>query len=89
MRGGRRLGRLLYQVLSAPAHAHQWAAYLGVHWERLDELDLRLGSWTTRVQGDQHVAALVTSIAVLGYEGALTDLERYIADVPDIPEDRP
>jgi hypothetical protein len=87
-RGGKRLGKLLYQVLSAPAHGHQWAAYQGVRWEQLDESAARSGTWTTRVEGDQGIAATITEIAVLGFSDALSDFERYGAaavadDEPD------
>jgi hypothetical protein len=75
--GGRRIGKLLYQVLSAPAHAHQWSAYQGARWELLEESTVRPGTQTMLLSGRQDVAELMTVIAVLAFSDAITTFERY------------
>jgi hypothetical protein len=75
--GGRRLGKLLYQILSAPSHAHQWSAYQGARWELLEESEVRPRTQTMLLSGRQDVAQVMTVIAVLAFSDAITEFERY------------
>ncbi len=75
-------GRVIYRILSGPAHGRQWAIIANNDMELVDESPARYGSRLARVTARSDIMVLATEIAVRAFGRALDDVERYATARP-------
>jgi hypothetical protein len=73
---GKPLGPVIYRLLSAPAHGHQWALFMHAVPDVLGDQPKSAGR-IGRVTINYMTATLATELAVAALSDALADLEVY------------